>query len=148
MFLFLLFVGLAKGEDVDFGWITPLHGTDGKCAEASQRYIEAFGVADDLQKNMTWGPYVLDADGRLPLEGFLSDSTPIPLPLCEIFGAALPNCEQLPSFLTNVVLYVPTTPAAWTSVLTTVLTFISGSRPSTAASRCRLQILTLREPTQ
>ena len=48
MFLFLLFVGLTKGEDVDFGWITPLHGTDGKCAEASQRYIEAFGVADDL----------------------------------------------------------------------------------------------------
>ena len=107
MFLFLLFVGLAKGEDVNFGWITPLHGTDGKCAEASQRYIEAFGVVDDLQKNMTWGPYVLDADGRLPLEGFLSDSTPIPIPLCEIFGAALPNCEQLPSFLTNVVLYVP-----------------------------------------
>ena len=111
IFLALFLSGLAKGVEpqleVDFGWITPVHVADGKCSEASQRYIEAFGVADDPQKNMTWGQNMLDADGRLPLEGFLSDLTPFPIPLCDLLGSALPNCKQLPSFLTNIVLYIP-----------------------------------------
>ena len=92
---------------MDFGWITPVHVADGKCFEASQRYIEAFGIAGDPRKNMSWGQYMLDADGRLPLEGFLSDTIPFPIPLCDILGPALPNCTQLPSFLTNVVLNIP-----------------------------------------
>ena len=100
IFLLLLFSGLVKGEDVDFGWITPVHIPEGRCSAASQRYIEALG-------DMSWGPYMLDADGRLPLEGFLSDTTPFPIPLCDLLGSALPNCKQLPSYLTNVVLHVP-----------------------------------------
>ena len=105
IFLAFIFLGLAEG--VDFGWITPVHVADGKCFEASQRYIEAFGVAEDPRKNMTWGQYMLDADGRLPLEGFLSDTIPFPIPLCDLLAPALPNCTQLPSFLTNVVLNIP-----------------------------------------
>ena len=100
IFLLLLFSGLVKGEDVDFGWITPVHIPEGSCSAASQRYIEALG-------DMSWGAYMLDADGRLPLEGFLSDTTPFPIPLCDLLGSALPNCKQLPSYLTNVVLHVP-----------------------------------------
>ena len=101
IFLAFIFSGLANGVDVDFGWITPVHVADGKCFEASQRYIEAFGIAGDPRKNMSWGQYMLDADGRLPLEGFLSDTIPFPIPLCDILGPALPDCTQLPSFLTS-----------------------------------------------
>ena len=107
IFLVFFLSGLAKGDEVDFGWITPVHVADRKCAEASQRYIDAFGVAEDPKRNMTWGQYMLDADGRLPLEGFLSDTIPFPIPLCDLLGAALPNCTQLPSFLTNLVLNIP-----------------------------------------
>ena len=107
IFLALFFSGFTKAIDVDFGWITPVHVDDEKCSEASQRYIEAFGVAGNPRKNMTWGQYMLDADGRLPLEGFLSDTIPFPIPLCDLLGPALPNCTQLPSFLTNVVLNIP-----------------------------------------
>ena len=63
--------------------------------------------ASDLtlrQKDFDWGKYMMDANGLLPLEGFLSDT----LYLCNIFGpAAAPNCDELPEFLTHVVVRMP-----------------------------------------
>ena len=110
---FLLFLGLAvpatEGIDENFGWLTPLHvDPNSACFKASLSYVEAFGVANDLSKNMTWGPLMMDADGRLPMEGFLSDTIPIPVHLCEMLnGTAAENCNKLPSSLTNVLIHFP-----------------------------------------
>ena len=106
---FLLFFVLAEGADVDFGWVTPSNTvSNSACFNASQRYIEAFGDADDPSKNMTWGPLMMDADGRLPMEGFLSDTIPIPISLCDVLnGSALASCDKLPSSLTSLLIHFP-----------------------------------------
>ena len=106
---FLLFLGLAEGADVDFGWITPSNTVENSaCFNASQRYIAAFGDADDLSKNSTWGPLMMDADGRLPMEGFLSDTIPIPFSICDTLNrTARASCDKLPSSLTNLLIHVP-----------------------------------------
>ena len=106
---FLLFLRLAEGADVDFGWITPINAPENAaCFNASQRYIAAFGDTDDLSKNTTWGPLMMDADGRLPMEGFLSDTIPIPISLCDTLnGTAQASCEKLPSSLTNLLIHFP-----------------------------------------
>ena len=50
----------------------------------------------------------MNANGLLPLEGFLSDTFSVPLYLCNIFDpAAAPNCDELPEFLTHVVVRMP-----------------------------------------
>ena len=106
---FLLFLGLAEGADVDFGWITPSNTVENSaCFNASQRYIAAFGDANEPSKNPTWGPLMMDADGRLPMEGFLSDTLPIPISLCDTLnGTAQASCNKLPSSLTNLLIHVP-----------------------------------------
>ena len=106
---FLLILGLAEGTNEHFGWITPSNTVENSaCFNASQRYIAAFGDADDPSKNMTWGPLMMDADGRLPMEGFLSDSIPIPISLCDsLNGTALASCNKLPSSLTNLLIHFP-----------------------------------------
>ena len=105
----LLILGLAEGANVDFGWITPSNTVENSaCFNASQRYIAAFGDADDPSKNMTWGPLMMDADGRLPMEGFLSDTIPILISLCDsLHGTALASCNKLPSSLTNLLIHFP-----------------------------------------
>ena len=105
----LLILGLAEGANVDFGWITPSNTVENSaCFNASQRYIAAFGDANDPSKNMTWGPLMMDADGRLPMEGFLSDTIPIPISLCDsLHGTALASCNKLPSSLTNLLIHFP-----------------------------------------
>jgi hypothetical protein len=86
-----------------YAWITPILGNiSPACCQASQKYIRAFGVPDDLSLNMTWGLQQLDANGRLPLEGFLSDAVPFPLNLCDLLGESLPGCRDLPPALTSV----------------------------------------------
>ena len=51
----------------------------------------------------------MDANGLLPQqEGFLSDKFSVPSYLCKIFGpAAAPSCDELPEFLTHVVVRMP-----------------------------------------
>ena len=66
------------------------------------------GVSNHLEKDSDWGKYMMDANGLLPLEGFLSDTFSVHLYLCNIFGpAAAPNCDELPEFLTHVVVRMP-----------------------------------------
>jgi hypothetical protein len=91
-----------------FGWITPVLGDiSAGCREASCRYIAALGVPGDPARNATWGPGRLDANGRLPLEGFLSDTFPFgPLDLCHLLGAAFPGCKGLPDSITSVTIKV------------------------------------------
>ena len=61
------------------------------------------GLRNHLEKDFDWGKYMMNANGLLPLEGFLSDTFSVPLYLCNIFDpAAAPNCEELPEFLTRV----------------------------------------------
>ena len=109
-FQVLLLVVIVHCSDVDFGWVTPIHGSlSNECLEASRRYIRSLGgVGNHQEKDDDWGRYMMDANGRLPLEGFLSDKFSVPLDLCDIFGpAAAPNCEELPEFLTHVVVKMP-----------------------------------------
>ena len=110
LFQVLLLVVIVHCSDVDFGWVTPIHGSlSNECLEASRRYIRSLGgVGNHQEKDDDWGRYMMDANGRLPLEGFLSDKFSVPLDLCDIFGpAAAPNCEELPEFLTHVVVKMP-----------------------------------------
>ena len=67
------------------------------------------GLRNHLEKDFDWGKYMMEANGLLPQqEGFLSDKFSVPLDLCDIFGpAAAPNCEELPEFLTHVVVKMP-----------------------------------------
>ena len=51
---------------------------------------------------------MMDADGRLPMEGFLSDTIPIPISLCDTLnGTAQASCNKLPSSLTNLLIQIP-----------------------------------------
>ena len=60
------------------------------------------GLRNHLEKDFDWGKYMMDANGLLPLEGFLSDTFSVPFYLCKIFGpSAAPNCDKLPEFLTH-----------------------------------------------
>ena len=92
-------------SDVDFGLVTPIH-MGGHTKPALQMSVNRAlkGARNHLEKDFDWGKYMMDANGLLPLEGFLSDT----LYLCNIFGpAAAPNCDELPEFLTNVVVRMP-----------------------------------------
>ena len=105
---FLLFLGVTEALNENFGWITPTNVDENSaCYEASRRYIEAFGDPNDPTKNTTWGPIMLDSDGRLPMEGFLSDTIPIPINICDMLNGTLPNCDKLPSSLTNLLVHMP-----------------------------------------
>ena len=86
-------------SDLDqYGWITPLINVSGVCQVASNSYKEAI--------DSSWGMNVLDANGRLPLEGFLSDTLDIPINLCDIINADeiqnLPGCDRLPQSVTDI----------------------------------------------
>ena len=37
------------------------------------------GLRNHLEKDFDWGKYMMDANGLLPLEGFLSDTFSVPL---------------------------------------------------------------------
>ena len=94
----LLVTGQQEDDLPDWhAWITPILGMDvtDECYKASMNLIE---------NNITF-PAALDSDGRLPLEGFLSDALSIPLPLCDIVN--IPGCKSLPPSLTTVVLKLP-----------------------------------------
>jgi hypothetical protein len=106
---------LAAAQDLkQWAWITPVLdyppfnlSLSPACRAASQQYIDAFGNAADLTKNQTWGLSMMDTDGRLPMEGFLSDMMPIPIN-CDILQHVLgPTCSSLPPALTNFNLPVP-----------------------------------------
>ena len=107
MLLLLSLLASSLGQEVDYGWITPIHNTGPECKEASNKYINAFGDATDPSKNATFGLAMLDSNGRLPLEGFLSDTIDIPIPLCDALGDSIPNCESLPAILTTVNVKIP-----------------------------------------
>ena len=78
---------LGSEEMAQYAWLTPVLGDiSPKCCQASQQYINAFGVEEDPSRNLTWGLGQLDANGRLPLEGFLSDSELKSLSLCDLIG--------------------------------------------------------------
>ena len=83
-----------------YAWITPLINVSDPCSASSKRYKDA------VDSGELWGSTILDSDGRLPLEGFLSDSVAIPVNLCDLINADgiqnLPGCENLPPSLTNI----------------------------------------------
>ena len=93
----LLVTGQQEDDLPDWhAWLTPILGmnvTD-ECYKASMNYIE-----NDITLSQA------DSDGRLPLEGFLSDALSIPIPLCDIVN--IPGCKSLPPSLTTVVLKLP-----------------------------------------
>ena len=105
--LLLSLLGFTLGQEIDYGWITPIHGTSPECKEASNKYIASFGDANDPSRNATFGLSMLDSNGRLPLEGFLSDTLQLPIPLCEVLGDSIPNCDTLPASLTTVNVNIP-----------------------------------------
>ena len=100
----LLLLGplLVNGQQEDdlpdwHAWITPILGMNvsDECYKASMNFIT----------NEISFPQALDSDGRLPLEGFLSDALTIPIPLCDIIN--IPGCKSLPPSLTTIVLKLP-----------------------------------------
>ena len=78
-------------------WLTPILGMNvsDECYKASMSYIE----------NNIIFLQALDNNGRLPLEGFLSDALSIPIPLCNIVN--ITGCKSLPQSLTTIVLKLP-----------------------------------------
>ena len=95
------------GQQLDHGWITPVYVDNPQCKAASQVYIDALGDPNDPSRNATFGLSMLDSNGRLPLEGFLSDTLQLPIPLCEVLGDSIPNCDTLPASLTTVNVNIP-----------------------------------------
>ena len=62
-------------------WLTPILGDiSQECFLASLTYLGGL----NLSQNMTWGLDVVGTNGRLPVEGGLSDTVPIPLDLCQM----------------------------------------------------------------
>ena len=70
--------------DVDFGLATPIHmgGQTKPTLQMSANRAQRV-VRNHLEKDFDWGKYMMDANGLLPLEGFLSDIFSVPL---YIFG--------------------------------------------------------------
>ena len=96
-----------------FAWITPLLGNiSDECRTAGEKYRDNImqilnsGI-NEAKENGSITPAALkmfDSNGRLPMEGFLSDVLDIPFDLCQIIGDI--PC-LLPNQVRNVVLKIP-----------------------------------------
>jgi len=76
----------------DFGWLTPLHGDiSQECLSASRRYQAL--LSNQTNPNFMTAATMFDSNGRLPMEGFLSDTMPIPLDICDFFPT-WKNCKS------------------------------------------------------
>lgn len=98
-----------------FAWITPLLGNiSNECRSASEKYrdalIEVLNSTNLKEKeNSPMIPAALqmfDSNGRLPMEGFLSDVLEIPIDLCELVGESTKSC-LLPNAVRFIVLKIP-----------------------------------------
>ena len=90
------------------GWITPLNGDISTvCKLASQLYQSTLS-SPNFNDSQLWAVQMLDSNGRLPQEGFLSDTVPVPLDICDILSSFFPSFNtSLPVDLRQVVLGIP-----------------------------------------
>ena len=55
----------------------------------------------------TWALQMLDADGRFPMEGSLTDSLQLPIDICQLVGNIWTGCTNLPTVLRQIQLLIP-----------------------------------------
>lgn len=87
------FSAIIDWDHDQFAWITPLLGDiSPSCKAASESYISALMSLSQPSSSRTFPPGIppeflmFDSNGRLPLEGFLSDTLDIPLDVCTLVG--------------------------------------------------------------
>ena len=108
----IIFFRNATAIDIDrdqFAWVTPLLGNiSEECLDASNAYVdELLNLASGSMPDLTSIPSALsmfDANGRLPIEGFLSDTLDMPIDICQNDE----TCEYtLPDQLRFITLKIP-----------------------------------------
>ena len=61
----------------------------------------------ELGLETLWALQMLDADGKFPMEGSLSDSVEVPIDICILVQNQWPGCVTLPDALRQIIIQVP-----------------------------------------